>query len=280
MVTFLKGLRRQEAEAATSVSGPRSDRPAVSPREVAALEALVARAEAAAEQLRSVSAITETAEALAAMQERFATVEGRLAGLEQLGSRLAATEEHAERVAKTQTRTETQLAHATEDVERIQGQMGAVSDKLDRALLLRDELEKFLGLEGPMASLRTDADTLRTQLIDAADGVARMRAQHDDALRAHRHTTSRLENFDQEHQAAASRLEEVARRAQSIERSLEPLTQATDAIPNVQHQLAVLKALADQVAQKAATLEQQREAVDRAATQISQLTRLDRELDV
>ena len=56
------------------------------------------------------------------------------------------------------------------------------------------------------------------------------------------------------------------------------MDQAT-AVPDVQHQLAVLKALADQVAQKSAALEQQREAVDRAATQISQLTRLDRELD-
>src|SRR3712207_5425903 len=43
--------------------------------------------------------------------------------------------------------------------------------------------------------------------------------------------------------------------------------------------ISVLKALADQVAQKTTMLEQQREAVDRAATQISQLTRLDRELD-
>ncbi len=279
MVTFLKGLRRQDAEAATAVAGSRPERPSTA-REYAALEALVARAEAAAEQLRSLSAITETGEALEAMQERFAAMESRLAGLEALGSRLASAEEQAERVTKAQVRAETQLTHAAENVDRIQSQMGVVGDKLDRALLLRDELGKFLDLEGPMAALRGEADTLRTQLADLADGVTRMRAQHDDALRAHRHTTSRLETFDQEHQAAASKLEEVTRRVQTVERSLEPLTQATDAIPNVQHQLAVLKALADQVAQKAATLEQQREAVDRAANQISQLTRLDRELDV
>jgi len=279
MVTFLKGLRRPEAEAATAVAGSRAERPSTA-REHAALEALVARAEAAAEQLRSVSAITETAEALEAMQERFAAVESRLAGLEELGSRLASAEEQADRVTKAQTRAEIQLTHAAENVERIQSQMGAVGDKLDRALLLRDELGKFLDLEGPMTAIRGEADALRTQLADLADGVTRMRAQHDDALRAHRHTTSRLETFDQEHQAAASKLEEVSHRVQTVERSLEPLTQATDAIPNVQHQLAVLKALADQVAQKAATLDQQREAVDRAANQISQLTRLDRELDV
>ena len=98
-------------------------------------------------------------------------------------------------------------------------------------------------------------------------------------LTAHRHTTSRLENFDQDFQAATGKLEDVVRRVQSVERALEPINQASTAIPDVQHQLAVLKALADQVAQKTTMLEQEREAVDRAATQIAQLTRMDRELD-
>ena len=60
---------------------------------------------------------------------------------------------------------------------------------------------------------------------------------------------------------------------------MDPLHQATESIPSVQHQLAVLKALADHLAQKTTSLEQQREAVDRAAGQISKLTVLDRELD-
>ena len=51
------------------------------------------------------------------------------------------------------------------------------------------------------------------------------------------------------------------------------------AVPDLQHRLAVLQSLAEQVAQKSGLLEQQREAVERASTQISQLTRLDRELD-
>ena len=79
-------------------------------------------------------------------------------------------------------------------------------------------------------------------------------------------------------EAATGKLEDVVRRVQSVERSLEPINQASTAIPDVQHQLAVLKALADQVAQKTNMLEQERDAVDRAATQIAQLTRMDREL--
>jgi exonuclease SbcC len=188
-------------------------------------------------------------------------------------------EEQAERVIKTQAATETRLAHAGEDVERLQGQMGSLSDKVETALLLREQVESFLSLQGPLAALSTDADTLRAQLGELSENVARMRTQHDDALTAHRHTTSRLENFDQDFQAATGKLEDVVRRVQSVERSLEPINHASTAIPDVQHQLAVLKALADQVAQKTNMLEQEREAVDRAATQIAQLTRMDRELD-
>ena len=276
MVTFLKSLRRPEAESATA-AGQRERSIA---REYAALEALVVRAEKAAEQLRAVEAISETAAALEAMQERFAAVESRLSGLEQVGDRFAAVEEQADRATKVQARTDVQLAHAAEGVERLQSQLGAVGDKVDTALLLRSELEQFLSLEGPMAALRTEADTLRTQLVDLADNVARMRGQHDDALRAHRHTLTRLEGFEQEHQAASGKLEELERRVQGAERSLEPVGQAAESIPGLQHQLAVLKTLAEQVAHKTSALEQQREAVDRAATQISQLTRLDRELDV
>ena len=74
--------------------------------------------------------------------------------------------------------------------------MAGLSDKVETALLLREQVDSFLSLQGPLNALRTDSETLRTQLSEQAENVARMRTQHDDALTAHRHTTSRLENFD------------------------------------------------------------------------------------
>jgi chromosome segregation ATPase len=271
MVSFLKGRRREDDSVVAVDSNGRNI--------ATALEALVARAEAAANELRSLAPILERVSELDNLSERCGDIERQVAGLERLGSQLAMAEEQAERVIKTQAATETRLAHAGEDVERLQGQMGSLSDKVETALLLREQVESFLSLQGPLAALSTDADTLRAQLGELSENVARMRTQHDDALTAHRHTTSRLENFDQDFQAATGKLEDVVRRVQSVERSLEPINHASTAIPDVQHQLAVLKALADQVAQKTNMLEQEREAVDRAATQIAQLTRMDRELD-
>jgi exonuclease SbcC len=271
MVSFLKGRRREDDSVVAIDSNGRNV--------TADLEALVARAEAAANELRSLAPTLERAAEIGTLRERCNELESQVEGLLRLGGQLALAEEQAERVIKTQTATEARIAHAGEDVERLQGQMSTLSDKVETALLLREQVESFLSLQGPLAALKTDADALRTQLGELAENVARMRTQHDDALTAHRHTTSRLENFDQDFQAATGKLEDMVRRVQSVERQMEPINQASTAIPDIQHQLAVLKALADQVAQKTTMLEQEREAVDRAATQIAQLTRMDRELD-
>ena len=271
MVSFLKGRRREDDSVVAVDSSGRNV--------AAALEALVARAEAAANDLRSLAPILERAAEFDALRERCEEVERQVAGLERLGSQLSVAEEQVERVIKTQTATEARLGHASEGVDRLQTQMAGLSDKVETALLLREQVDSFLSLQGPLTALRTDSETLRTQLSEQAENVARMRTQHDDALTAHRHTTSRLENFDSDFQAATGKLEDVVRRVQSVERALEPINQASTSIPDVQHQLAVLKALADQVAQKTTMLEQEREAVDRAASQIAQLTRMDRELD-
>ena len=271
MVSFLKGRRREDDSVVAVDSSGRNV--------AAALEALVARAEAAANDLRSLAPILELAAEFDALRERCEEVERQVAGLERLGSQLSSAEEQVERVIKTQTATEARLGHASEGVDRLQTSMAGLSDKVETALLLREQVDSFLSLQGPLNTLRTDSETLRTQLSEQAENVARMRTQHDDALTAHRHTTSRLENFDQDFQTATGKLEDVVRRVQSVERALEPINQASTSIPDVQHQLAVLKALADQVAQKTTMLEQEREAVDRAASQIAQLTRMDRELD-
>jgi DNA repair protein SbcC/Rad50 len=271
MVSFLKGRRRDDDSIVAVDSGGRDV--------AAALEALVNRAEAAANDLRSLAPILERVSELDGLRERCADIERQMTGLDRLSSQLAMAEDQVERVIKTQNATEARIGHSNDALERIQGQMGTLSDKVETALLLREQVESFLSLQGPLTALRTDADTLRVQLGELAENVARMRSQHDDALTAHRHTTSRLENFDHDFQVATGKLEDVVRRAQSVERQMEPINQASSAIPDVQHQLAVLKALADQVAQKTTMLEQEREAIDRAATQIAQLTRMDRELD-
>ncbi|HEY9506581.1 MAG TPA: hypothetical protein VIQ27_11455 [Gemmatimonadales bacterium] len=260
MVSFLKGRRRtDDGVVAVDSSGAHI---------TVALETLVARAEQAIETLRAMSAVLERSEEIGTLRERCEAVEQKVAGMEVSQTRIAEAEIQMERAAG-----------ANAAIDQLQARMGEFGDKIDAALKLREQIEGFLSLEGPIGTVRTDAEGLRKQLDEMGEDVTRMRTQADDALRAHRHSTARLEHFNEEYQTVTSRLDEAARRVQAVERALEPVGQAVTAVPDLQHRLAVLKALADQVAQKSAALEQQREAVDRAATQISQLTRLDRELD-
>src|SRR5512134_513276 len=232
-MAFLKGLRREESVTAVAPNGNGKHAPGA--REAAALEALIARADAAAQQFRSIDSLIEKGESLGELHERFATVHRQLEAVEALGQRFGALEAQLERVSER-----------ADALERLEERLGELGGKLDAALALRELLE------------RVEPDTLRAQLAEVAEQVGRMRGQADDALSAHRHATGRLESLAEDHLAASNKLEEVARRTSAVERSIEPLTQAIDAIPNVQHQLAVLKALADQLAQKSATLEQQR----------------------
>src|ERR687897_1582999 len=239
MVSFLKGRARDDDSVVAVDSSGRNV--------AAALEALVARAEAAANDLRSLAPILERAAEFAELRERCEEVEQKVAGLERLAGQLNSAEEQVERLIKTQTATEVRLGHAGEGVERLQSQMSGLSDKVETALLLREQVDSFLSLQGPLNTLRGDSETLRTQLSEQAENVARMRTQHDDALTAHRHTTSRLENFDQDFQAATGKLEDVVRRLESVGWPMEPIHPTTTANPDVQHQLPLPKALADQV---------------------------------
>ena len=87
MVTFLKGRRRNDdSVVAVDESGTNV---------TAALEALVARAEAAAEQLRLLAPVMERSAELDTLRERCAMVERQVEGLEASGGRLAAAEQQA-----------------------------------------------------------------------------------------------------------------------------------------------------------------------------------------
>ena len=160
MVEFLKSLRRNGSASDSRIEEIETMVKRVE-QQRGALETLVTRAEGAGEDLKRLSApITQSARAVSSLVDRVEGLEKQLGALDGVRPLIATTQEEADRLAKSQKRTEAQLAHSAEDAERIQSQMAALSDKLDAAFALKDEFSSFLNVEGPLKELRAEADSI------------------------------------------------------------------------------------------------------------------------
>ncbi len=240
----------------------------------AALAALVARAEKAAEQLRGLESIAERAAELGAMEERVAGLERSLEVGERVTAQLRAIEEQASRLAESHEQSSAKISAADTEVARLHESSGELLAKINDASGMREQLEQFLAIQPQFSALRRESEATNAQLRELGESLGRLRAVHDDALHAQKHAASRLEGVEQRSQVAVAKVDAVERRAATAQEALDALLRIAGGIPDAQHQLGVLKAIAEQVAQKTAVLEQQREAVDRAAAQAAEVLSL------
>ncbi|MGH7536304.1 MAG: hypothetical protein ACREMG_12085, partial [Gemmatimonadales bacterium] len=87
MVSFLKGRRRTDGDSIVTVDPTAA--------QAAMLEGLIARAEAATEQLRALEPILDRSEELDVLRERCTAVEQEVARVERLAAQLEAMEQRA-----------------------------------------------------------------------------------------------------------------------------------------------------------------------------------------
>jgi len=258
--------------------GP-AGRPPVPAYDLAKFEALIARAERAAEQLRSLDTNTDRAAQLGAMGERLEMLERTVAGVERLETQLKGIQDRASRVSASQERAEGQISASTAEVDRIRTSCADLIAKVAAAFELRDQLDRFLALQPQFNTIRTESETVTSQVRELTGSVGRLRAVHEDAIRAHKHASARIDGIEQRSVSTASKMDTIERRASASEEALDALLRIAASVPDVHHQLGVLKAMSDQVAQKTALVEQQREAVDRAAGQVAHVVALNPQLE-
>jgi chromosome segregation ATPase len=268
MITFRK---RQPSNGSPTQPTSDSNKPSY---DAAAFEALIERAERAEAALRSADATIERGSEFAEMEERIAFLTSKLEAAEEVESKLAAVREQAASLADSQERATVAISATDSEVARVGASITDLVEKVDAALKLGDNLERVAEVSAEFAALRSDAGTIRSQIRDLFDNIIRLRTVHDDVLRAHKQASIRLESVDQRQQATTTKIDVLERRAVSAEEALTSLLRVASEVPDVQHQLAVLKSISDNVSQRTASIEQQRDAVERAITQSSQVIAL------
>ncbi|MBX6331595.1 MAG: hypothetical protein IRY91_07095, partial [Gemmatimonadaceae bacterium] len=247
--------------------------------DMARLEELVERAERAAVQLRSLDESANRASQISALDERLSGLERAMTAAEKLAAQVGAAESQLARLNEAREREAARIGAAAAEVERIGAACADLAARVEAAFELRDQLERAQAMRPQLAALRNDADAMTAEMRLLTENIGRLRAVHEDAMRAYKHASARLDGIDQRHQTTAARMDALERRAVAAEQALDSLVRIAAGVPDVNHQLNVLKALADQVAQKTAALEQQREAVERATGHAAQVVALSAQIE-
>src|SRR6266705_2441762 len=242
-------------------------------RERVAFEALTNGARESAQNLAQLS------QPLTEAQKTVAELQARVKSLERLVPVLATLDEQTEGVSKAQRRTETQLAHTSDDAKRLRTEIEELRGTLEQALALKNDLTGFLELGGGFKALRLDANNLGAQLREITQGFDRARERQEELRRVTDAAAARLGTFEEREQQVQSGVAAAETRAAALERTVAQVAEVASDAAQTKRQLGTLKALADYVGQKVSTLEQQREAVDRATGQAARLHDLMREID-
>ena len=243
-------------------------------RERVAFEALTTGARDSSQQL------TQLTQPIAEAQKVVAELQGRVKALERLVPVLATLDEQTEGVSRTQRRTETQVEHTAEEVKSLRTEIEQLRATFDAALALKGDLTSLLESAGGLKSLRADADTLTGQVRDLSNTFDRARQRQDELKRTGEAAAARLQAFEERQQQVQGGMAAAQTRVTGLEQAFAHLGQAAADAADTKRQLGTLKSLADYVTQKVAVLEQQREVVDRAIGQATQLDDILRDIDV
>jgi DNA repair exonuclease SbcCD ATPase subunit len=242
-------------------------------RERVAFETLTTGARESAQQL------TQLSQPIADAQKVVTELQGRVKALERLVPVLATLDEQTEAVSRTQRRTETQVDHTAEELKQLRGDIEQLRASFDAALALKGDLTSLLDSAGGLKSLRADADALVGQVRDLSTTFDRARQRQDELNRAGEAAATRLQAFEQRQQQVQGGIATAQTRVSGLEQAVAHLGQAAADAADTKRQLTTLSSLADYVTQKVAVLEQQRDVVDRAIGQATQLDDVMRDID-
>jgi chromosome segregation protein len=241
-------------------------------QERAHFETLVKSARSSVDRLQDLGApIVKAQDDVNAVTSRLGAVDERLVALEQVAARLYELDGRADGLAKSQRHTEARVAHVADDAQRVRVQIEELGHKVDLALDLKERLADFLALEEPFLELRGDADGIKAQVDSATDQLSRLREQQERVLDAHKAAFAQAEAFERRHHELSKTVDDKERRVAKVEDALKGLADVMHTIEDAKRRLGTLKALGDYVAQKTATLEEQRSAVDAAMARAEQL---------
>jgi DNA repair exonuclease SbcCD ATPase subunit len=240
-----------------------------------AIAELLEQARAAKRDLGDLTQVVDQArQAAHSVDSRTGDLDRRLRVVEDLATRLPGLEEQAQAMGNVHRRVEKQLSTAAADADRVTSQVADLRDTMETAVRLKQEMAQLLAKADVFTQLRAQADEFTGVLRNLHSNFAQIRSQHDAVMQVYQGAASRLEKFDDQFRRMSDGVGATDRRAEELERKLRDLSSVADGMTDTKRQLDTLNALAGLVTRKIAAVEQQKEAVERAATEAANLQAL------
>jgi chromosome segregation ATPase len=244
------------------------------------LEQLAKRTETSFERAQDLS------EPIARIEQSLTQLEGRLASVERLTADLSNLRSEADALAANQRERAADIGEVEllangirADLDEIRPELQEMKGLATGALALKADLAELLELGGRLTSMRDDASTLSREQHELREEMAGVREQQGEVNRRGVDAQALLAELESRYRELSAGFAETDERARKLETAADSLTELADGIPNVRRDLGTLKALGDYVSQKISEVEQQREAVEHAASQGERLAELIRRVD-
>ncbi len=232
--------------------------------------------------------VTKIKEQITRLGDQIAEVESRGDGLRDVAFRVDVAETRAKEVTDEQIELAKTLEKTMRGVEDAEAKFAELSDLEGRVSELRGDVEgltvarqeaaELLGPSGLMVNLRTQSEELHETLSKYHGEVARVRedqshiqTSQETALSTYDDVSSRLDKLTE-------KISHESERVSTVQATMSDLAKAEELAARTERHLNALRALADHVTLKSAALETQREVVDRAESQLRNLSDIQQSL--
>lgn len=197
----------------------------------------------------------------------------------QMEARIAAIGEQAEGLDEDQR----VMVRSVESVSKRLAETGAnlseLNDGLQSAALVKQEIEDLSGPKGALVKIRAQLEEAREKSLDYGQEVARVREDQAVVRAAQEGVVSRYEDLSSKMEAIDSGVEKANASVARVDKVMLDFTKAEELGARTERQLNALQTMSDHINQKLASVERQREALDRTEAQARALTDLHWELE-
>jgi chromosome segregation ATPase len=250
-------------------------------RDRKALRELLKRSETASQEIGSLSGPLEALGATAeSLKSQISGLQERTNSLGDTVSRFELLERREGELGKSQERLMETVERSSSAADRLEDRMGKIRSQVEDVSGAEKLITDLLGPKGPLATIRDQVKQAREESLGYGKDVAKLREDQAVVRAVQEGVAASYEDLRSKMEAVDAGVDKANASVARVDKAMVDLTKADELGARTERQLNALKTLSDHISGKMASVERQREAMDRTEAQARAVTDLHWELEV